>query len=365
VSTQEHIRLSIESLALGGDGIARHPDGRVVFIPFVAAGDQVLVEIIESKTKFCRGKVVEVIAPGPDREEPQCNYYGRCGGCQYQHLNYQAELAAKQQQVQDSLRRIGKLDNVKVKPMIASPLPYGYRNRITVHRLNRKIGFRGVDSNTFIPIKECKIANDVINQQLSEPGLNFGQDRRVTLRSEEVEGTGFFQANTLLLDQFRTLVHQALPSNGETLLEGYGGVGWLTKKLAARYEKILSVESDGRAVAAGQKEIPSGFELIHGPCEEEIPRLVRLYGQHIDAVLMDPPRDGLAKEVTESLAHIKQGKFVYVSCNPATLARDLSRLSQDWKVEWVQPIDMFPRTAHIECISLCSPTSGGSTDQTH
>lgn len=348
--------IRIESLALGGDGVGRLPDGRTVFVPFTAPGDTVRIRLILTKPRFARGELIDLLESSDAREEPPCRYYRQCAGCQYQHLSYEKELETKEQQVRDAVLRIGKLDPATVRPMIPSPQRYGYRNRITLHQQDGRTGFYGMDNRRIIPVDRCLLAHEQINRQLSAGIRSGGPDRRLTLKTDGTSA-GFSQANLFLQEQLQSTVLNLAPEKGQTFIEGYAGNGWFTSVLANRFVQTVTIEQDPRLVAqakkvcAGQPEI----ECLVGDCEHWLPDVLAHHGRAVDFLLLDPPRDGLSVRVREALALSDARSLVYVSCNPATLARDLRAISTRWHLISIQPLDMFPATAHIECVAYLEP----------
>src|SRR6476620_2722707 len=159
--------LKIEDVAFGGKGVARE-HGKAVFVPYTIEGELVSAEIVREKKQFAEAELVEVKQSSPDRVAPQCPYFGRCGGCAYQHIDYQHQLAIKWQQVRDALQRIGKLKDVPMRPIIPSPTQYAYRNRITVHAQGGVIGFFRRDSHRLIDVECCPIAMSEVNEALEE-----------------------------------------------------------------------------------------------------------------------------------------------------------------------------------------------------
>jgi 23S rRNA (uracil1939-C5)-methyltransferase len=334
--------------------VGRLPDGRVIFVPWTAPGDRLLVRLTESKKRYARGEALKRIETSSAREEPPCCHYGVCAGCQYQHLTYEAELRAKEQQVRDAVQRIGKLDPDCVRPIIPSPQRYGYRNRITLHRRDGITGFFGKDNRSIIPIKKCWLADDEINRQLASGSSQEGPDRRMTLKTRGT-GAGFSQANLCLQADLRKTVERMAPPSGKVFLEGYAGNGWLTEVLAGRFQTTKAVELDQRLIEMARKKFASepAVEFLAGECEHWLPELLQKYAADLDLLLLDPPREGLSPRLQEAVALCRAKTILYVSCNPATLARDLRQLGK--AVEAIQPLDMFPATAHVECVAHLLP----------
>jgi len=350
------VELQITALAFGGEGIARHA-GQVVFIPFTAPGDRVRAKITETHKSFLRAEPLEFLERGPGRETPPCPYFGSCGGCQYQHLTYDLELRWKEQQLRDALVRIGKIPEPPIDPMVRSPEPYGYRNRITLHLAEDKIGFRDLKGRAVVDIKECLIAEPEVNEALWKLRQHPPPRERWTLRSSGVEGHAFYQANRFLLETLR----QAVADNTETapvLIEGYAGVGFFTEVLAPRFQRVFMIENDTRAAATAQAKNLLNTTVLAGRCEDWLSGAWRQSRAEEGAVcLVDPPREGLEAVMAAQLAELPFRQIVYLSCNPATLARDLNRLSSRWSVKKLVPFDLFPRTAHIECLAILQPAS--------
>jgi 23S rRNA (uracil1939-C5)-methyltransferase len=350
----EAFELTIRSVAFGGDGVARLPDGRVVFVPFTLPGERVRARVVPQHRRLARARVEAVLEAPPGRVDPPCPYFQHCGGCQYQHASYPAELACKQAQVGEVLQRIGGVDPSRILPVIPSPEPYGYRNRITLHQHHGRIGFLALDNRTVIDIQQCLLAGPEVREQMDRLRAARPPFTRRTLFSRNVPGPGFFQNNRFLLDRLQQLVADALRPGGPMLIEGYAGTGWLSRAAAPCFEKILGVESDARAVAAAAPHLPAHVQLLHGRCEDLLPRLLEEHAPQLAAVLVDPPRTGLPAPVRQALAGCPARRLAYLSCQPATLARDLRDLTNCWNLESVQPVDLFPRTAHIECLAVLS-----------
>ncbi|SDT98461.1 23S rRNA (uracil1939-C5)-methyltransferase [Verrucomicrobium sp. GAS474] len=367
-----HLTLTIDSLAFGGEGIARD-NGRVVFVPFTAPGDVVEVRITEAKKTFARGEVVQVVTPGPDRAAAPCPYYGpkRCGGCQYQHLTYEAELKAKAGHVAEALTRIGKLTLAAgtIEPIVPSPQPYGYRNRITVHRSENgkgdKIGFHRAESHDIIDIPHCLIAAPEVNDALGAlrrqelapkrgRAVNFTRPTHFSLRHPDLPPSAFHQVNLFLLGPLRDLV-AGWVGTGRRLVEGYCGGGFFTEVLAPHFASITAIEFDSRSLRDARRKTLINVAWIEGSVEECLGAALAASGaEGTDALLLDPPREGLAPGVVTAILAAEQPprRIVYVSCNPATLARDGGKLSARYTLARVQPLDLFPRTAQVESITL-------------
>jgi 23S rRNA (uracil1939-C5)-methyltransferase len=343
----------IEDLAFGGEGVARH-EGKVIFIPYTAMGERVRVRTTQSTKSFSRGEIVEVLEKSPDRENPPCPYFGRCGGCQYQHISYEAELRAKQKQLEQLLARIGKISSPVIAPVIHAA-PYGYRNRISVHNERGHIGFRALDNRSIVGIEKCLLACDEVNENLEKLRERSRPRPHYSIRADEVNGEVFHQTNRLLANTLKKLITDSLDSNIQTIVEGYSGVGFFTHVLAKKVSQIISIESDTRAVETASRTKFDHVEYLCGTCEEMFATAHKKIQKSPVACLVDPPREGLSTIVRKDLLNLPFDQLLYLSCNPATLARDIENLSPRWKPKSFHPIDMFPRTAHLECLAVLSP----------
>ncbi|MGF1678937.1 MAG: class I SAM-dependent RNA methyltransferase [Candidatus Methylacidiphilales bacterium] len=351
MSSPKELDLIIDDLAFGGDGVGR-VDGKACFVPFVLPGERCRVRVIEDKKKYLRADLLEVIEPSLERIPPVCPVFGHCGGCQYQHVSYSAELRIKENQVRQLLLRLGAMEHVEIAPIIPSPEPYGYRNRVRLHLREGSPGFLAHASNRHVPITSCPLASESINRQIQQLARRAtSQEGQMTLRDKDsADHRGFTQVNRFLLDELLKQVENCLPPLGERFLELYAGGGFFTQRLAPRYRQVDAVEWDSRLVEVGRRDSPMHVTWWEQSVEEA---MLRMEVDEPMDILTDPPREGMNRLVVEKLKSIPAGRLIYVSCNPATLARDLKYLAPEWSVRWVKPIDMFPRTAHVECIAVC------------
>ncbi|MBI3874981.1 MAG: class I SAM-dependent RNA methyltransferase, partial [Verrucomicrobia bacterium] len=362
------VQVVIHDLAFGGEGVARVEDF-VVFVPFVIPGEEVEVEITEVKKKFARARLVRVVKPSPDRVEPHCRYFGECGGCQYQHISYDAQLAFKRKQIADLFQRIGSLDPAVVAPVVPCPQPYGYRNRIMVRSQWSKpeqrllLGFLGVDDRFVVDIAECAIAEPALNEQLKRVRENPPQrgGLKVTLRIPpekwSVPRDSFFQNNFFLLAKLVETARERLRDAGsQHLVDAYCGVGFFALELADLVKSFVGVEVDEQAIrAAKQNQTARGIkngQFVSGFAEDYLGGLLQRHPGEPTALLMDPPRTGCPPEALQRVRRAGPQQILYVSCHPATLARDLKLLCEGgaYELAAVVPHDMFPQTQHVECI---------------
>jgi 23S rRNA (uracil1939-C5)-methyltransferase len=320
--------------------------GKIVFVPLTIDGEEVEVQIVEQKRKFDRAELRRVLRSSAERVEPSCPYFGRCGGCDYQHISYKHQLELKRRQVSELLKRVGHLSDVSVSPAIPCRNPYAFRNRITVHAEHGHIGFFAKNSRSVVDVERCAIAVPEVNEklkQLRKKGLRDGSHR--TLRGKGVPLT-FTQTNSCVASEMLEYISARL--EGEVLLDAYCGSGFFAHALAGRFQKIIGLDWDEHAICQA-KSLAGSSELYI--CADVADAIAGILGEHKpEAVLLDPPAAGIEKPVAEALAANKPARLIYVSCNPATLARDLSRLCECLEVKSVQPFDMFPQTAEIETV---------------
>jgi tRNA/tmRNA/rRNA uracil-C5-methylase (TrmA/RlmC/RlmD family) len=363
------LRLTIDDIAFGGDGVGR-VDDFVVFVPFVALGETVEVELTEVKKRFGRARLRQVLQPSPERVEPPCRYFGECGGCQYQHLSYPAQLRVKHKQACDLFQRIGGVDPSKVEPVIPCPEPYGYRNRIMIRsqwdkfKQGLNIGYLRADNRLVVDIEECKIAEPALNEQIRrvrlEPPPKGGIKvvLRVAPEGWDVPRDSFFQSNFYILPKLVETVGARLRDGGSRfLLDAYCGVGFFSVELGGLVEEFAGVEVDTAAIQAARRNAKArgrgNGQFLAGRAEELLPRMLGRFEAGATTVVLDPPRTGCPPEMLQALRDTGPRQVLYVSCHPATLARDLNVLCAGnvFEVTKIIPLDMFPQTQHMECVA--------------
>ncbi len=371
------IEFTVEKLVSSGDGLA-FLDGKAVFIPFSLPGERVLASLDLSHKDYSTAALQEVLAPSPDRVVPPCGLYGECGGCNLQHLGYRRQVDEKASIVGEAFRRIGHLDPGDVTAIPG--LPFAYRNRLQLHLSGEgRVGFMKRSSAAIVEAPTCPIAVLSLQSWIERSAgsserraelrpyivgkdrfIAFGtQDRvflegRDSIASVRVAGEdfrfhlkGFFQSNLHILDYFVPDVMSGL--EGEVAADLYCGVGLFTRFLAKRFAKVVAVESNpfaldlARMNAAGPKNEFSAVSI------EDWARTSQA-AQRFDCVLVDPPRQGLSPEVRGWFAKFKPPLVVYVSCDPATLARDAGELvAAGYQLDFLKVFDFYPQTSHIEC----------------
>ncbi len=377
--------LRIDSLAAGGDGVARAPDGRVVFVPFTAPGDLVRVAVEQRRPRFSRARVTELLTASASRVEPRCSVFGDCGGCTWQHLDYATQLEAKRDIVAAALARIGGLEVPEVS-ITPSPSPYGYRLRARLHVEAGRIGYRRRRSNALCPVAACPVLLPALDAELARlaagPPLEDGEwelacagarvrsirlddarkgtddELRLPVAEEELRlSPGVFaQANALLLEPLLERVLAAAGS-GRLAVELFAGGGLFTLPLGRRFERVVAVESDEAAVSDLRANLAaSGLESVRVVARRlealDGPEL-GLGGEAPELVLLDPPRTGLPRHGLERVLALGAERIVYLSCDPATLARDLRALCgpASFRLETVEAFDLFPQTSHVEVLA--------------
>lgn len=372
-------RVTIEKLLYGGSGLARH-EGKVVFVPCSAPGDVLDVEIVEAKRDFMRGRIVGEIQCAAERVPPECPYFGRCGGCDLQHLNYESQKFWKENFIKEALTRIAKVPLPQTIPFFSAS-PWAYRNRVQWKFVNRPgsdlcLGFFEKESNRIVSVKECMLLAPVLNAErnhaqalAAESGHAKGEIEAVCDSADRVvfahgsqpgapdliftvlgkslsaDPQTFFQCNRFLLDR---LVEETLGAQSGLLAwDLYAGVGLFSAFLAERFETVHAVENNPSARKYYEINVPLGhFETE--PVERWI---ARNHAPAPDLVVLDPPRAGLAKSVAEALVNSAAKTIVYVSCNPSTLARDIGFIARHgYSLESISALDLFPQTFHVESI---------------
>jgi 23S rRNA (uracil1939-C5)-methyltransferase len=409
--TAELFTLKLEKLVYGGDALGRLPDGRAVFVPFGLPGEVVRLRLVEDRHGHARAELVEVEQPAPVRLAPRCRHFGTCGGCQYQHMSYAAQLAAKTDILRDQLERIGKIATPPLKPIVPSPREWNYRNHVQFHLAESgKLGFQAPHSNTVVPIAECHLPEEPLDELWPkldfEPGLGLeraalrlgtggqtllvlesglpeapeldieadisvvhlfegdavvlaGEDHLEMAveadslrRTFKVSAASFFQVNTAMAGKMAAHLLKTLPLTPAcTVLDVYCGVGLFSAFLAGRVGRLIGVEASPAACSdfAANLDEFENVELYEAPAEQVLPGL----DLRPEVVLVDPPRAGLDRGIVEAILALGPQTLAYVSCDPSTLGRDAARLiAGGYSLIEVTPFDLFPQTYSIESISL-------------
>ncbi|MCX6991186.1 MAG: 23S rRNA (uracil(1939)-C(5))-methyltransferase RlmD [Chlamydiae bacterium] len=437
--------LDIERLGINGEGVGQW-DGCTIFVDGALPGEKVHASLYEKKKSYGRARVLEILSPSPDRQDPICPIFGQCGGCQIMHLRYEEQLKAKRQRVVDALERIGKFKDIHVEECVPSPKPLHYRNKIQIPVVPSDSGLRfglyARNSHDLVDMKTCYIHCDrgeevyqkiqVILKNSSLKGFDFkiksGELRHLLIKTAtatnevlvvfvsamaptdelrrvakqilediplvkgvihnfnaeadntvlgksyttlagsdciedslcslrfKVSPASFFQVNP---DQAEQLYHAALKASGvsetDTVLDAYCGVGGMSLLFAKKAKHVIGVEYVPEAVEDAKYNAQiNGIENVefHAALVEDF---AARCDSNLDVIVLNPPRKGCDPLVLDKLGKLPAKKIIYVSCDPATLARDLQLLSlQGWKIDSVQPFDMFPQTSHVETLVALS-----------
>jgi 23S rRNA (uracil1939-C5)-methyltransferase len=401
------IDVELTALVYGGDAMGRLPDGRAVFVPYGLPGELVQVRLVEEKRGHARAELVSVLRPCPERIEPRCVHFGVCGGCHYQHLPYERQLAAKTAILREQLERIAGIANPPLNAPVPAPAPWYYRNTVQFSLTPRgQVGYQRAGSHDVIAITECHLPEAPLNDlwpqlafeaetgiQRVELRLGMEDDLLVTLESDDpqppefevdlpvsavhlgpagplvlagddytviavhdrpfrVSAGAFFQVNTAQAEAMVSHLLAILPLQPtSTVLDVYCGAGLFSAFLAPRVARLVAIELSPAACrdfVANLDEFEN-VELYEGAAELILPSLKL----KADVAIVDPPRSGLDRAVLDALIKLAPPTLAYVSCDPSTLARDARRLLQaGYRLTQVTPFDLFPQTYAVECISL-------------
>jgi tRNA/tmRNA/rRNA uracil-C5-methylase (TrmA/RlmC/RlmD family) len=380
------LEVSIEKIVPNGFGLA-FADNLTVFVALAAFGDRLRVRIKEKKGKVAFAEIVEILEPSAERVEPECVYFGRCGGCDFQQLNYEAQLEAKVGIIRDCLTRIGKINYEREIAVIGSPRAYGYRSRAQWHVDSRrkKLGYFKRSSHEIIDVETCPILTPEMQKTLTDLRENINWEsfwsnvaeieaasagEQISVYSSEIveptpeisfsaagekyfyDAQSFFQGNPFLIEP---LIETAIGgAGGAAALDLYCGVGLFTLPLARKFQKVTGVEASERAVEFAKRNVEQARLENADIFAENVSEWLTENAddlREIDFVLLDPPRAGTEKETIENLLKIKPKEISYVSCEPSTLARDLRILCESlYHIESITAIDLFPQTHHVETV---------------
>ena len=356
VALGAELELAIEALAAGGDGVAR-VDGLAVFVPLAAPGDRVRARVTHIRARFARAEIVELLAPGPGRRSAPCEYYGRCGGCTWQHLDEPAQLAARIASARAALERIAHRAALPEIEVVASPRAFGYRARARVAFERGRIGFRARGSHELVDVERCAVLDEPTQAALERlrraPPAGSGEleirgvDAEVALGGRRLQiGKGaFFQANRALWERWIEVV-LGLCGRGGTAAELYCGIGFYSAGLCEQFARVVAVERAPAGAASARAN--SRAEVVASAAEEWAPR--ELAKLRPELVLLNPPRVGCHNTVSDAIRESGARRIVYVSCEPATLARDLARIGERFRIARLVLLDALPQTHHVELV---------------
>jgi 23S rRNA (uracil1939-C5)-methyltransferase len=359
------VELKIDDVAFGGKGVARDA-GKAIFVPFTIDGERVSARVVREKKQFAEAELIEVLEPSPERAAPPCPYFGRCGGCSYQHVSYSHQLELKARQVEQAMRRIARLVDPPMRPIVPSPLPYGYRNRITVHAQDDVVGFYRRDVHELMDIAQCPISMPEVNTALAELRATRPRDGHYSLRAHSGPRV-FAQTNDAVADAIAEFIASTLTGNEGLLIDAFCGAGFFTKRLAPKFERVIGIDWDRFAIDAARKDARPNETYIAGDVALELAKASRsgdfpVADQENRSgscrrdrpslksydLIIDPPAPGLSAEMRRVILDSLPRTLIYISCNPPTLARDLGALQSRFTVVSITPFDMFPQTAEIE-----------------
>ena len=338
-----NLTLTIIDYNSSGEGVAK-PDGFAVFVPFALLGEVVVATIVEQHKSYARAEIVEILKPSPERISPECKYFGECGGCNLLHMTYEEELRLKQRKAANSLR----LGNVEI---ISSPITKHYRNKTVWQTNGEKTGLYARKTNDVIAVENCLLQSEKANATKYER-LFYRENKQILCGLEfEIDDKSFFQINNLSAEKMIEVVRQNISST-DKVLDLYCGVGAITLCVAKVAKSVIGVEINKQAVkdaiANAERNNISNAEFIASASERI---LDKIDFAEFGVIILDPPRNGCDKRLIETLQTSGVRKIIYISCNPATLARDL-RLLDKYKLKSAIAVDMFPRTSHVEVITI-------------
>ena len=344
----------------GGRGLARH-EGFVVFVPFTVPGDRVKVRITKVKKSFAEARLEEVITPSKIRITPECRYFGECGGCTLQMTPVQEQEKIKSGFIEDMLFKLQVDKDGVLKPLVSSKKVFRYRNRIQLHQSGDKLGYFQKKSHRLIPIEDCLIADERITEEF-ERLRSENKKRRfeVALTKEGVVVTRDKSSKNpkkTLFSQVNEDVNQRMLDNLEDLIRSkswkekraldlYAGSGNFSSILLKYFQEVTAVEMSKSSIKTA-KESLKGVKFVCDSVESYLSK----NSEGFDFVLADPPRFGMDKKAIEFLLKMRPEKIIYISCNPATLERDLKLMLELYRIDQITPFDMFPQTSHVEVVS--------------
>jgi 23S rRNA (uracil1939-C5)-methyltransferase len=384
IAEEERLTLRFTDVAPHGDAVARKDD-EPVFVAGMIPGEEAIVDVRRGRRSMLYGQVVEMLVRSPHRVEPRCPYFGRCTGCQWQHIDYGYQLELKRGAVRRRLQDIGGFAAPPLRATLPAVEPWNYRNhaRFTVDREGR-LGFVHRERRNFIAIEHCHIMNPWINETLSVMQGRCQKRTQISVRygvntesfliqpkmpeldipsgqkwyEEELRGRrfrisspSFFQVNTAQAERMIDVIEDRLDLKGnEVIVDAFAGVGTFAAVLAPKAGKVIAIEEAPAAIEDARVNIAGlgNVELIIGKTEAVLPTL----DSAVDAVILDPPRAGCQRNGLDALLKLGPRKVIYVSCDPESLARDLRVLCDGgYRLAEVQPVDMFSHTYHVECIA--------------
>ncbi len=370
----EHV-VTIERMVVGGDGLARlqhQNNSLVIFVSFSAPEDELRVRITSADKNFLRAEIINILKPSPHRATPRCEYFGACGGCNWQHLSSAQQLKQKEQILQDLLFKFLPEKSYSLSASVESDLLYNYRNRIQLKHHDKRVGYFKRGSHEIVEIQHCELAEVQISSsikmissklrpsaELKKFEIRINQNLEIESYpiGEDGEGLSFSQVNNSVNEKLvRTAVEIAREINPEFITELYAGAGNFTFPLAQALPgaRIETVELNGKLTSHAQKEILSNsYQKRIFAFTSDCEAFVRRRPLSKQLLLLDPPRVGCSDEVLQKIVVSRPRDILYISCHPAFLARDLKKLMSaqpDYSLKRVQIFNMFPQTDHFETL---------------
>jgi len=363
------LEIEMTDLSRGGSGVGKAPDGRVIFVPLTAPGDRVRVRIVKADKRYATAEGVELLKASELRVTPRCPVFGRCGGCEWQHLPYEFQWKTKAGGIAHALKRVGFTDLPAIEELPATGVEWNYRNRVQLRGQGGQAGFFGRKSRELVAVERCDIARPEINAALDgirAEGARLPREYKVEVEVLE-DGTvrkiwnsrhaagGFRQVHDAQNLRLQAWVDAAIP-DGAVVLDLYGGAGNLSLGLAARVSRVDCV--DIGAPAEQPEGTPSNYRYHRMPVSRWLGQLRAREGASETVAILDPPREGIADDfaaVAESLAGQGARRLVLVGCDVDAWARDLSRFAKKgWKPVRLAALDLFPQTHHVESLAVLS-----------
>jgi len=403
----EQLTVHLTDMAHGGAAVGRH-EGKVIFVPHGISGEAVRVEIVRDKGRFAHARLLKVLSASPHRVQPPCPHFGACGGCQWQHVAYEAQLDFKRSIARAQLQRIAGLPDALVHPALGMATPWRYRNHVQLGVTpGGQLGFMAARSRRIVPIEDCLLMHPLLKELLDSLDIKLAGLLRLSLRAGintddqmiifemkadqppdlevnlpvscvlllasgapvtligspyiheqvadrtyRISAPSFVQVNTCQTEVLVSQVARYLdPDSTSVVLDACCGVGTFALSLARRSKRVLGVETNAAAIADARVNARDvgNVTFTHGSIDQILPTLDVTH----PLVIIDPPRSGLSKAAVAGLVGLAPLRIVYVSCDPASLARDIKRLlPAGYELREVQPIDMFPQTYHTECVAV-------------
>ncbi len=386
----KEIDLEIVDYGYDGEGVAKK-DGKVFFVPKAIVGEKVKARIIRENAKFCHCKTLEIVEKSRERKSPPCPYFDKCGGCNFQHISYENELEIKKNRLLKEFAKVCEIDKIEI---VSGSNIYGYRNKIKFKVSDKKLGFYEEKTNNFLEIGNCLLACDEMNRMIEKVNSFLSKSKYefqevvlhnvcgkilvdfltkekfcdkdfndnfehvfVNHNGKDVMGEEFGLRYHFVGDMFRQVnedvackLYEEVEkiAQGKNIVNAFSGAGILSGILAKNANKVFGIELNKSACQSAEKlKNENGISNLINICgyvEREIDKIE----EKIDCIVLDPPRAGCDKRVLDHILTKKIPQIIYVSCNPATVVRDIAFLKEKFEIKTIKAFDMFPRTANIE-----------------